>query len=354
MQTSCVRHPQRSRYLKIHDWQLEATGGNQAAAALINFFAYHHDRALDAKEYTKMRAGELMVRDREELGVDENGWQFHTDAFIEAGVLGLWKRDTIQKGIAVLVEIGFLENDPPVALRLRYRTGRIKGLRFRADRVRLWLDEHAARQHPPTNGGATTFRLDPETAPPPATPKTAKTRAPKPLLDDLKDVDVFTVNDARAIFEDWRVVHDHPDALPTPERLRYIVKLLLRGYSVTRLKIACRGVLFSAWHQGTNDRKKTWDKISIIFEDGEKVEEFEELALKNHVTADTLANFVKKPKAARPLTDKPDWQRAIDNCPMCDERGRVEIDGAITVCTHQQKVEKPINDSDIEQEDESE
>jgi hypothetical protein len=339
MQTSCVRHPQRSRYLKIHDWQLEATGGDQAGAALINFFTYHHDRLLDNQQINRAVNGELTAA----APVDDKGWQFHTDAFIEQGLLGLWKRDAIRKGLAALVRIGFLEDTPPEGLRRRYRVGRVKGFRFRADRVRVWLDAYTARQHPAPAADAA-FALSPAADP---APPVAKTPRAKPVVDDLKDVDTYTLNDAREIFDDWREVHDHPAAVATPERLRYIIKLLKRGYTVARLKTALRGVLFSPWHQGANDRKKVWDKISIIFEDGEKVEEFEELALKAGVTEQNLtdARFYKKPRAARPL-DKPDWQRAIDNCPLCDEKGRVEKDGAITICTHPKE---PIHDGDTKQ-----
>src|SRR5882724_3350810 len=102
MQTSSVRQPQRARYLKIYDWQLLATDGNQAAAALINFFTFHHDRLMSNAEYPQAE--------------NTKGWQFHTDENIINGVLGLWKRDTISKGLDKLIAIGFLEDSPPAAL----------------------------------------------------------------------------------------------------------------------------------------------------------------------------------------------------------------------------------------------
>lgn len=311
MQTSSVRHPSRSRYLQIFDWQLEVTDSNVPSAALINFFAYHHDRLLAG-------LGEAQLTGNK---ASRAGWQYHTDEVLADALLGVWKKQSINAGILRLVDLGFLEVNPPK----EFEAKGFRAFRFRADVVRMWLDSYTARTFP-SNNGAAVHKV--------AAPSSTQKRR-KAATDILKGEKAEFIVQAREVFNDWKIVHGHPTSNETPERLKYIIKLLKADYSVTRLKIASRGVLFSDFHQGRHEKNmtKVWDKISIIFENGEKVEGFEELARQNGVTENNLDKFIKKPKAETNL-DKPDWKREIDNCPLCDERGYQETEAGVAVCTH--------------------
>ena len=78
----------------------------------------------------------------------------------------------------------------------------------------------------------------------------------------------------RTVFDYWREVMGHPNAVLDNKRSRAIAGRLKHGYSVEQLKRAVDGCRASPWHQGQNDRKLVYDDIELICRDAKRVEAF--------------------------------------------------------------------------------
>ena len=63
-------------------------------------------------------------------------------------------------------------------------------------------------------------------------------------------------------------------AKPTEKRLSKIVARLKQKYTVEQLKIAIDGCACSPYHQGENTQGKTYKDLTLIFRNGDKVEQF--------------------------------------------------------------------------------
>jgi hypothetical protein len=93
---------------------------------------------------------------------------------------------------------------------------------------------------------------------------------------------------AREVFNDWMEVMEEPRALLDTRRIR-IINRALETYTVDDLKLVNRGVLFSAWHMGTDPLNKTgvvFNFPEFIYKDAEQIEKFKSLALRNNITPD--------------------------------------------------------------------
>lgn len=77
-----------------------------------------------------------------------------------------------------------------------------------------------------------------------------------------------------AVFDYWRAVMNHPQAILDNKRSRAIAARIKEGYSVDKLKLAIDGCKKSAWHQGQNDRHQVYDDIELICRDAKRVEAF--------------------------------------------------------------------------------
>ena len=78
----------------------------------------------------------------------------------------------------------------------------------------------------------------------------------------------------RAVFDYWREVMNHPQAILDNKRSKAIAGRIKEGHSVDKLKQAIDGCKASAWHQGKNNRQTVYDDIELICRDTKHVEEF--------------------------------------------------------------------------------
>lgn len=79
---------------------------------------------------------------------------------------------------------------------------------------------------------------------------------------------------ATEVFEYWKLILKHPQAIFTPDRRRKIEARLRDGYSVDQLKQAIDGCKASRFHNGDNDAHKKYHSIDLIFRNGDFVEKF--------------------------------------------------------------------------------
>ena len=90
--------------------------------------------------------------------------------------------------------------------------------------------------------------------------------------DDMSD-------DEWQVFQHWRHVCRHPNALLDPKRLSLIRRWLATpGITVDRLQRAIDGCAKSAWHRGENPSRKRYDDLELILRDAKQLEQFEGLA----------------------------------------------------------------------------
>lgn len=80
---------------------------------------------------------------------------------------------------------------------------------------------------------------------------------------------------AREVFDYWRVVMNHPQAILGPRREGAITGRLKHGFTVERLKQAVDGCKKNpAYSEGANDRNTVYDDIELICRDEKHVEAF--------------------------------------------------------------------------------
>ena len=76
------------------------------------------------------------------------------------------------------------------------------------------------------------------------------------------------------VFKYWQQRLNHPRAKLDRKRQRAIAARLKDGYSIDDLKRAIDGCRASPWHQGQNDKRRTFDDIELICRDAAHVEQF--------------------------------------------------------------------------------
>lgn len=136
MINSCINHPAKEPLIIIRAWQVNACDGDHCAAALLSFFEYWHNvRLAQAPKSARQNAISEMHGD---LGTQDTSLlQFHSEAELEVGLLGLYKKDKIRKTIALLAEKGFISvhsNPNP-----RYSFDRTRYFLFQEETVNEYL-----------------------------------------------------------------------------------------------------------------------------------------------------------------------------------------------------------------------
>ena len=76
------------------------------------------------------------------------------------------------------------------------------------------------------------------------------------------------------VFEFWQKTLNHPKAKLDSKRQKVIASAIRAGYSVDDLKTSIIGCSKTPHNMGVNDRNEIYDKVSVIFKDGEQIERF--------------------------------------------------------------------------------
>ena len=111
-QTSCIRHPANTRFLKIYQWQLDFCDGNACAAALMSYFEFCHNGKLQQQGQAKT-LNDALEKTPHGRTQSETLLQWHTTADLEKAVF-FYKRDKISEAIKLLKskEVIELHNNP--------------------------------------------------------------------------------------------------------------------------------------------------------------------------------------------------------------------------------------------------
>jgi len=138
MKTSCVHHPANEPLIIIKKWQVEACDGNHCAAALLSYLEYWHNIRID--QSTRSRRQNEVAENHGDLGTQDTSlFQFHTEADLVSGLLGLFKQDSIRKALVLLAEKKYVSvhRNP----NNRYAFDKTKHFLFDPDAVNAFIDQ---------------------------------------------------------------------------------------------------------------------------------------------------------------------------------------------------------------------
>lgn len=105
--TSCIVEPANQPLLVLKQWQLDITGQDHCAAALISFFQYWHEIKMDNLGQSK-KYNQVKERHGETPDIELGLLQFHTQEDLEKGLLGLFGITKIKECNKKLEKLGFI------------------------------------------------------------------------------------------------------------------------------------------------------------------------------------------------------------------------------------------------------
>lgn len=108
--------------------------------------------------------------------------------------------------------------------------------------------------------------------------------------------------DIRAVFEAWQEATGHDRSVLDEPRKR-LIRNAVKVHGLDKTLAAVRGVRWSPWHLGDNDRGKRYDSLALILRDADHVEEFARYEL------DPASRPAAKRKAGKATT----FDRSKDN-----------------------------------------
>jgi hypothetical protein len=136
---SCIPIPNRGRFLFLRQWQVEACGGDLCAASLLTFFISWHDHKLAQREKAA-QLNDVAEKHGEPRTQDEHLYLWFTEPQLQVGLMDLYKRMTIRKGLKTLEALGFISihNNPNPA----YRFDRTRYFRLYPEKIIACMVDH--------------------------------------------------------------------------------------------------------------------------------------------------------------------------------------------------------------------
>ena len=123
----------------IRKWQVEACDNNHCAAAMLSIFEYWHNYKLDSQKVNK-RMNEVALNHGEEAVHDESLYQFHNTEDLIDNLLGLYRKDSINRAIDLLVQKKFVSvhrNPNP-----KYRFDATRHFLLLTENIKEWLKDY--------------------------------------------------------------------------------------------------------------------------------------------------------------------------------------------------------------------
>lgn len=136
MKTSCIRHPEKSRYIQLHAWQVEFCRGNHCAALLLSYFSTWHDWKLVNDQYYQ-RANTIAEMHGDGRPHNENAYLFFSTENLIDGCMGLYGKKAVTDALDLLVELRVItvhKNPNP-----RYHFDKTKYFQFYPNICNRWI-----------------------------------------------------------------------------------------------------------------------------------------------------------------------------------------------------------------------
>ena len=108
MKSSCISNLPNDRFVVIRQSWVSICRDNHCAAALLNFFVSWHDWKIENQPRSQ-RENTVALNHGVESSLHTSLIQHHSLAELKQGLCGLYSEKTIQKAIAVLVNLGFVQ-----------------------------------------------------------------------------------------------------------------------------------------------------------------------------------------------------------------------------------------------------
>jgi hypothetical protein len=248
MYTSAIRHPKRSHYVSIHQWQLVATNGSIHASALLS--------ALEEKFI------QLICSERKDR--TDRWLRFTRDEILKETFSK--NMNEVTSALGILEAIGFIKTQKQM---IPVSSSDPILIELDAVAVNQWIDKF---QKPKTESQlinspfASLFLMLAAINRPKVTGHTAATKAK-----------------AEELFEFWKHLTNHNRAKPSPKWLKMICDRMDNGYDEIDCAQALIGLTHSDHHMGRNGGPK-YDGIKYVFGDTEKLDRMVGIAEQKGIT----------------------------------------------------------------------
>ena len=149
MKTSCIRHPESTRYIQLHEWQVSFCQNNHCAALLLSYFTAWHDWKVRNDQYYR-RTNDIAEMHGDGRPNNENAYLFFTTEELIDGCMGLYGKKAVTDGLDLLVSLGVIsvhKNPNP-----RYHFDKTKYFQFYPQVCNRWIaDNYAVDGDKPEN-----------------------------------------------------------------------------------------------------------------------------------------------------------------------------------------------------------
>lgn len=102
--STCIRHPEKTRYIQVYEWQIKFCQGNHCAALLLSFFINWHDWKLRNDQYYK-RANDIAEMHGDGRPHGENAYLFFTTEELITGCMEFYGKKAINAALELLTSL---------------------------------------------------------------------------------------------------------------------------------------------------------------------------------------------------------------------------------------------------------
>lgn len=139
--STCIRHPEKNRYIQLYDWQVSFCQNNHCAALLLAYFIAWHDWKLRNDQYYR-RANDIAEMHNDGRTHNENAYLFFSTEQLVDGCMGLYGKKAVVEGLDLLAALGVIsihKNPNP-----RYHFDKTKYFQFYPQLCNRWIAENYA------------------------------------------------------------------------------------------------------------------------------------------------------------------------------------------------------------------
>ncbi len=137
--TSCIRQPEKSPFIQLHQWQVQFCHNNHCAALLLSVFIAWHDWKCRHDDYYR-RVNNIAEVHGEGRPHSENAYLFFTTEQLIEYCMGLYGKKAINEGLNFLKSLSAISihNNPNP----RYHFDKTKYFQFYPDVCNHWITEN--------------------------------------------------------------------------------------------------------------------------------------------------------------------------------------------------------------------
>lgn len=139
MKSSCIRHPENTRFIQLHDWQIKFCKGNHCAALLLSYFSAWHDWKIRHDQYYRQSNDIAEMHGDGRPNIEDAFLFFTTEKLID-GCMGLYRKKAICEGLELLKALGVIsvhKNPNP-----RYHFDKTKYFKFYPQICNQWITQN--------------------------------------------------------------------------------------------------------------------------------------------------------------------------------------------------------------------